>query len=173
MRVLLAGAIGAMGRPLIRGLKQHVHSVFGLARSAESTRTLGSGGLRNAAPGALQGDSQCNILGSIRTDGRTTFFKFFDHIVNQTIEARRKSIKSGSCFSSSLSNSSQPRSLTKDASWSVIGTSQAKITEPKLSSTSSKSSGKYVGIDTYNAVTVEFSKSGPPRGPITSPRKYG
>ncbi|HKD26918.1 MAG TPA: NAD(P)-dependent oxidoreductase [Xanthobacteraceae bacterium] len=40
MRILLAGATGAIGRPLIRGLKQHGHSVFGLARSAESTRTL-------------------------------------------------------------------------------------------------------------------------------------
>ena len=38
MRVLLAGATGAIGRPLIRGLKQHGHSVFGLVRSAESTR---------------------------------------------------------------------------------------------------------------------------------------
>jgi 2-alkyl-3-oxoalkanoate reductase len=40
MRILLAGATGAIGRPLIRGLKQHGHSVFGLARSAESARTL-------------------------------------------------------------------------------------------------------------------------------------
>ena len=40
MRVLLAGATGAIGRPLIRGLKQHGHSVFGLVRSAESTRML-------------------------------------------------------------------------------------------------------------------------------------
>ena len=40
MRVLLAGATGAIGRPLIGGLKQHGHSVFGLVRSAESTRML-------------------------------------------------------------------------------------------------------------------------------------
>src|SRR6201984_854097 len=40
MRVLLAGPTGAIGRPLIRGLKQHGHSVFGLVRSAESTRML-------------------------------------------------------------------------------------------------------------------------------------
>jgi nucleoside-diphosphate-sugar epimerase len=40
MRVLLAGATGAIGRPLIRGLKQHGHSVFGLVRSAESSRML-------------------------------------------------------------------------------------------------------------------------------------
>ena len=40
MKVLVAGATGAIGRPLIRGLKHHGHSVFALARSAESTRTL-------------------------------------------------------------------------------------------------------------------------------------
>jgi len=40
MRVLLAGATGAIGRPLIRGLKQHGHSAFGLVRSSESARML-------------------------------------------------------------------------------------------------------------------------------------
>jgi NAD(P)-dependent dehydrogenase (short-subunit alcohol dehydrogenase family) len=39
MRVLLAGATGAIGRPLIRGLRQHGHSVFGLVRSAESAQS--------------------------------------------------------------------------------------------------------------------------------------
>ena len=40
MRVLLAGATGAIGRPLIRSLKQHGHSAFGLVRSVGSTRML-------------------------------------------------------------------------------------------------------------------------------------
>ena len=40
MRVLLAGATGAIGRPLIRCLIQHGHSVFGFVRSAESTRMM-------------------------------------------------------------------------------------------------------------------------------------
>jgi nucleoside-diphosphate-sugar epimerase len=40
MRVLLAGATGAIGRPLIRGLKQRGHTVIGLVRSAERTRVL-------------------------------------------------------------------------------------------------------------------------------------
>ena len=40
MRVLVAGATGAIGRPLIDGLKQHGHSVFGLVRSSESARIL-------------------------------------------------------------------------------------------------------------------------------------
>jgi len=39
MRVLLAGATGAIGRPLIRALKQHGHSVFGLVRSAKSSES--------------------------------------------------------------------------------------------------------------------------------------
>ena len=40
MRVLLAGATGAIGRPLIRGLKQHGHRVFGLVRSAKSSESM-------------------------------------------------------------------------------------------------------------------------------------
>jgi len=40
MRVLLAGATGAIGRPLIRCLRQSGHSVFGLVRSRESMHVL-------------------------------------------------------------------------------------------------------------------------------------
>ena len=40
MKVLVAGATGAIGRPLIDGLKQHGHSVFCLVRSAESARVV-------------------------------------------------------------------------------------------------------------------------------------
>ena len=40
MRVLVAGPTGAIGRPLIHGLKQHGHSVFCLVRSAESARMV-------------------------------------------------------------------------------------------------------------------------------------
>src|SRR5215469_12662928 len=52
MRVLLAGATGAIGRPLIRSLKQNGHSLFCLVRSAESTRILGDMGAE-----ALIGDA--------------------------------------------------------------------------------------------------------------------
>jgi 2-alkyl-3-oxoalkanoate reductase len=38
MRILLAGATGAIGRPLIRCLKENGHTVFGLARSAHRAR---------------------------------------------------------------------------------------------------------------------------------------
>lgn len=54
MRVLLAGATGAIGRPLIRCLIQHGHSVFGLVRSAESTRMLTEMGAESVIGDALQ-----------------------------------------------------------------------------------------------------------------------
>jgi nucleoside-diphosphate-sugar epimerase len=44
MRVLLAGATGAIGRPLIRCLREGGHTVFGLARSPESARVLAEAG---------------------------------------------------------------------------------------------------------------------------------
>jgi nucleoside-diphosphate-sugar epimerase len=40
MRVLIAGATGAIGRPLIRRLKKDRHTVFALARSPESSHAL-------------------------------------------------------------------------------------------------------------------------------------
>jgi uncharacterized protein YbjT (DUF2867 family) len=40
MRVLLTGATGAIGRRLIRSLKQHGHRVFGLVRSAKSSESM-------------------------------------------------------------------------------------------------------------------------------------
>ena len=40
MRVLLAGATGAIGRPLIHRLRETGHTVFGLVRSTQSARAL-------------------------------------------------------------------------------------------------------------------------------------
>lgn len=40
MKVLIAGATGAIGRPLVRRLKDAGHTVFGLARSSKSVDTL-------------------------------------------------------------------------------------------------------------------------------------
>jgi 2-alkyl-3-oxoalkanoate reductase len=52
MRVLLAGATGAIGRPLIRCLRESGHTVFGLTRSPESAR-----GLAEAGAGAVTADA--------------------------------------------------------------------------------------------------------------------
>src|SRR3989440_6987697 len=40
MRILIAGASGAIGRPLVRRLKANQHEVFALARSPDSARAL-------------------------------------------------------------------------------------------------------------------------------------
>ncbi|MGD0120222.1 MAG: NAD(P)-dependent oxidoreductase [Candidatus Binatus sp.] len=52
MKVLLAGATGAIGLPLIRRLKDAGHLVFGLARSPESAR-----GLVETGAGAVTADA--------------------------------------------------------------------------------------------------------------------
>ena len=41
MKVLVAGATGAIGRPLIRCLKESGHAVFGLVRSSDSEKRSG------------------------------------------------------------------------------------------------------------------------------------
>ena len=68
MRVLLAGATGAIGRPLIRGLKQHGHSVFGLVRSAESTRMLTEMGAEAVIGDALDAASVRAAIARVRPD---------------------------------------------------------------------------------------------------------
>jgi len=40
MRVLIAGASGAIGRPLVRRLKENRHTVFGLTRSPQSSHAV-------------------------------------------------------------------------------------------------------------------------------------
>jgi nucleoside-diphosphate-sugar epimerase len=71
MRVLLAGATGAIGRPLIRGLRQHGHSVFGLVRSAkslESTHILTEMGAEALIGDALDAASIRAAITRVRPD---------------------------------------------------------------------------------------------------------
>jgi 2-alkyl-3-oxoalkanoate reductase len=68
MRVLVAGATGAIGRPLIRGLKQHGHSVFGFARSAKSTRVLTEMGAEAVIGDALDAASVQAAIARVRPD---------------------------------------------------------------------------------------------------------
>jgi 2-alkyl-3-oxoalkanoate reductase len=68
MRVLLAGATGAIGRPLIRGLRQHGHSVFGLVRSVESTRMLTEMGAEALIGDALDVASVRAAIARVRPD---------------------------------------------------------------------------------------------------------
>ena len=68
MRVLLAGATGAIGRSLIDGLKQHGHSAFGLARSAESARILAEMGAEPVTGDALDAASVRAAVARVRPD---------------------------------------------------------------------------------------------------------
>jgi 2-alkyl-3-oxoalkanoate reductase len=68
MRVLVAGATGAIGRPLIHGLKQHGHSVFGLVRPAESTRMLSETGAEAVIGDALDAASVHTAIARVRPD---------------------------------------------------------------------------------------------------------
>lgn len=68
MRVLLAGASGAIGRPLIRALKQRGHRVFGLAHAAGSTATLGEMGAEAVTADALDAVSVRTAIARVRPD---------------------------------------------------------------------------------------------------------
>ena len=68
MRVLLAGATGAIGRPLARALKQQEHTVFGLVRSAESKRVLDETGAEAVIGDALDAASVRAAIARVRPD---------------------------------------------------------------------------------------------------------
>ena len=68
MRVLLAGATGAIGRPLIRGLKQSGHTVFCLVRSAESARIIAELGGEALIGDALDAASVRAAIAHVRPD---------------------------------------------------------------------------------------------------------
>jgi nucleoside-diphosphate-sugar epimerase len=57
MRVLIAGATGAIGRPLIRCLNQNHHTVYALARSANSSRLVTELGAEPVTADALDAAS--------------------------------------------------------------------------------------------------------------------
>jgi len=53
MRLMIAGATGAIGRPLIRCLSERGHAVFALARSPESARAVAASGAEPVIADAL------------------------------------------------------------------------------------------------------------------------
>ena len=68
MRIVLAGATGAIGRPLIRHLKDAGHAVFGLARSPESARALSEAGAGAVTADALNAAAVTAAIARIRPD---------------------------------------------------------------------------------------------------------
>ncbi|HTZ48986.1 MAG TPA: NAD(P)-dependent oxidoreductase [Verrucomicrobiae bacterium] len=68
MRILLAGATGAIGRPLIRGLKQQGHCVTGLVRSAEARPVLAEMGAEAVIGDALDAASVRAAIAHVRPE---------------------------------------------------------------------------------------------------------
>ena len=68
MRVLIAGATGAIGRPLVRCLNQDHHSVFALARSPESARAATELGAAPVVADALDAASVKAVIVRVRPD---------------------------------------------------------------------------------------------------------
>lgn len=68
MRILIAGASGAIGRPLVRSLKQNRHDVFALARSPESAQALAEMGAEPVSADVLEATSVNEAFKRIRPD---------------------------------------------------------------------------------------------------------
>ena len=68
MRILIAGATGAIGRPLVRCLKANRHSVFALARSPESSRAVAELGAEPVIADALDAAAVEAAVARVRPD---------------------------------------------------------------------------------------------------------
>jgi nucleoside-diphosphate-sugar epimerase len=68
MRVLIAGATGAIGRPLIRCLNQNLHTVYTLARSPKSSRVVAELGAEPVTADALDAASVKAAITQVRPD---------------------------------------------------------------------------------------------------------
>ena len=68
MRVLIAGASGAIGRPLVRRLRANQHEVFALTRSRDSDPALKEVGAEPVLGDALDAAAVKAALGRIRPD---------------------------------------------------------------------------------------------------------
>lgn len=68
MRILIAGATGAIGRPLVRGLRANQHQVFALARSPDSANALRDIGGEPVIADALDAAAVKAAVGRVRPD---------------------------------------------------------------------------------------------------------
>jgi NADPH:quinone reductase-like Zn-dependent oxidoreductase len=75
MRVLIAGATGAIGRPLVGCLREQGHAVFAFARSTPSSRALADFGAEPVTADALDAAAVKTAIGRIRPEA----------VINETI----------------------------------------------------------------------------------------
>jgi 2-alkyl-3-oxoalkanoate reductase len=68
MRVLIAGATGTIGRPLVRCLREQGHAVFALARSTASSRVVAELGAEPVTADALDAAAAKTAIGRIRPE---------------------------------------------------------------------------------------------------------
>ena len=68
MRILIAGATGAIGRPLVRRLKEAGHAVFGLARAERSAKMLSELGARAVIADATNATAMRAAIARVRPD---------------------------------------------------------------------------------------------------------
>ncbi len=68
MKVLIAGATGAIGRPLVRCLNENNHTVFALARSPESSRAIAESGAEPVIADALDAASVKAVITEVQPD---------------------------------------------------------------------------------------------------------
>jgi nucleoside-diphosphate-sugar epimerase len=68
MKVFVAGATGAIGRPLLKGLTLAGHTIFGMVRSQSSSASLSESGAEAVVGDALDAASVSAAVDKVRPD---------------------------------------------------------------------------------------------------------
>jgi nucleoside-diphosphate-sugar epimerase len=82
MRVFIAGATGAIGRPLVRRLREAGHEVIGMTRSEERAAELRQMGAEPAIADALDADAVRRAVAEARPDVVVNELTDLDHPLN-------------------------------------------------------------------------------------------
>ncbi len=153
MRILIAGASGAIGRPLVRRLTSDRHEVFALARSAESAAALQAIGAAPVVADALDGAAVKAALGRMRPDAVINELTSLPrHYTAAAMEAaaerdRKVRVESNANLLAALRDSGARRYLLQSSAfWYAPGAGLADESVPFISSASP---GIESGVRTY------------------------
>jgi 2-alkyl-3-oxoalkanoate reductase len=152
MRILIAGATGAIGRPSVRRLKANQHEVFALARSPDSAPALQEIGAEAVIADALDVAAVKAAVGRIRPDAvineLTSLPRHYTPAEMKAAEERDRKVRmEGNILLTALRDAGVRRYLLQSSAfWYAPGAGLADESVPFISSASP---GVEASADTY------------------------
>ena len=169
MRILIAGASGAIGRPLVRGLRANQREVFALTRSPDSAPALKEIGAEPVIADALDAAAVKAAVGRIRPDAVINELTSLPrHYTPAEMKAaaerdRKVRVEGNMNLLAALRDAGARRYLLQSSGfWYAPGAGLADESVPFISSASpgvEASARTYMELETRASVTRESSSS--------------